>query len=205
MGRPKILIVGAGITGLSVALALQRAGVDSIVFEQARALGPVGAGIQISPNASRVLIHLGLGRGLADIAIIPTALESRSWRNGRPIFAMPMGERSADVHGAPYYHVHRTDLHALLAGAIRSGTLRLGARCTGFVAQSGGVRVGFEDGTSEHGDALIGADGIHSIVRATAFGSEAPRFSGNVAFRGTIAAERLTDLVSTSKIKRNAT
>jgi salicylate hydroxylase len=201
MGRLRIFIVGGGIGGLSAALSLQRAGFDPIVFEQARGLGPVGGGIQISPNAARVLIHLGLGGGLSDLAVIPAAIESRSFRSGRPILSLPMGERSADVYGAPYYHVHRADLHALLVEAIRPGSLRLSARCTGFIQDSGGVRVDFEDGTSEHGDVLIGADGIHSAVRAAAFGPEAPRFSGAVAYRGLIPAERIEHL----SIERKAT
>lgn len=205
MERPRIIIVGAGIAGLSAALALQRAGFEPVVYEQARAFRPVGAGIQISPNAARVLIHLGLGGGLAEIAIIPGALESKSWRSGRRIFAVPMGERSAEVHGAPYYHVHRADLLALLTEAVGPAAIHLSARCTGFVAEGDGVRVDFEDGTSARADALIGADGIHSVVRTTAFGPEEPRFSGNVAFRGLIPAERLAELVSARAIERNAT
>lgn len=190
----RVLIVGGGIGGLTAALALRRAGLDPIVFEQARALEPVGAGIQLSPNATRVLIQLGCGDGLRDVAIAPEALEARSFRDGQRIFSMEMGQRCVDLYGAPYYHVHRADLHALLVSSLGPGALRLSARCKGFVEEGDSVRVEFEDGTSAQGDVLIGADGIHSTVRAAMLGPERPRFAGYVAFRALIPAERIADL-----------
>jgi salicylate hydroxylase len=194
VSRPRILIVGAGIGGLTAALALRRAGFEPIVFEQAKALQPVGAGIQLSPNATRILINYGLGERLREICIAPLALEARSWRSGRRIFNMPLAERCVEVYGAPYYHVHRAELHTLLLKALGPDILRLSARCTGFATEGTGVRVDFEDGTSARGDVLIGADGIHSAVRTSALGAEHPRFSGFVATRALIPAERVARL-----------
>ncbi|HYO51213.1 FAD-dependent monooxygenase [Archangium sp.] len=197
----RILIVGGGIGGLTAALALRRAGFEPVVFEQAHALQPVGAGIQLSPNATRALIQLGYGAGLRAIASSPQALEARSWRSGRRIFSTPLGERCLEAYGAPYYHVHRADLHALLSQALGPEGLRLSARCTGFAEEGDGVRVEFEDGSSEWGDLLIGADGIRSITRTVAFGPEQPRFSGNVAFRAVIPARSVEGL----PLERNTT
>lgn len=190
MGSLRIIIVGAGIGGLTAALALRRAGFDPLVCEQTSKILPVGAGIQISPNAARLLIGLGLGDALSRVCLIPTALETKDWRSGRTIFSIPMGPRSIDAYGAPYWHVHRADLHAILLHAVGSEGIRLGVRCTDFTQEENGVRVDVDGGGSVHGDVLIGADGIHSVVRTIAFGPERPRFSGNMAFRGLIPAAK---------------
>jgi salicylate hydroxylase len=201
MSGPRILIAGGGIGGLTAALALRRAGFEPRVFEQAPYLQPVGAGIQLSPNATRALIQLGCGEGLRDVAVAPAVMEARSWHTGWRIFSMPLGERCLQDYGAPYYHVHRADLHSVLLKALGPEPLRLDARCTGFVEEDGGVRVDFEDGSSEWGDVLIGADGIHSAIRTATFGPEQPRFSGHVAFRAVLPAERIQGL----RLQRNLT
>jgi salicylate hydroxylase len=200
-GARRVLIAGGGIGGLTAALALRRAGFEPLVFEQAQALQPVGAGIQLSPNATRALIQLGCGNDLRASASSPQALEARSWRSGRRIFSTPLGERCVAEYGAPYYHIHRADLHAVLLRALGPDGLRLSARCTGFVEEDEGVRVDFEDGSHERGDLLIGADGIRSVTREAAFGPEQPRFSGNVAFRAVIPASQLEHL----PLERNTT
>lgn len=201
MSRPRILIAGGGIGGLAVALALRRAGFEPRVFEQAARLQPVGAGIQMSPNATRALLQLGCGEHLRAAAVAPEALEVRSWNTGRRIFSTPLGERCLQDYGAPYYHVHRADLHAVLLKALGPEPLHLGARCTGFVEEDGQVRMDFADGSSQWGDLLIGADGIHSAVRTAAFGPEHPRFSGYAAFRAVLPAERVRGL----RLQRNLT
>ncbi|WNG18532.1 FAD-dependent monooxygenase [Cystobacter fuscus] len=194
VSRPRILIAGGGIGGLAAALALQRAGFEPRVFEQAPRLQPVGAGIQLSPNATRTLVQLGCGEALRDVAVAPGSLHVKSWRTGRNIFSTPLGTRCLQDYGAPYYHVHRADLHAVLLKELGPEPLHLGARCTGFVEEEGGVRVELEDGSHAWGDMLIGADGIHSSIRTAAFGPEQPRFSGYMAFRAVLPAERIQGL-----------
>ncbi len=201
MSGPRILIAGGGIGGLAVALALRRAGFEPRVFEQAPCLQPIGAGIQLSPNATRALVRLGCGEALRGVAVAPAALQVRSWRTGWRIFSMPLGERCLQDYGAPYYHVHRADLHEVLLKALGPEPLHLGARCTGFVEEDGGVCVELDNGTREWGDVLIGADGVHSAIRTAAFGSEQPRFSGYVAFRAVLPAERIQGL----RLKRDLT
>lgn len=186
----RVIIIGGGIGGLTAAIALRRAGMEATVFEQAVSLQRVGAGIQLSPNATRILERLGLGEQLRAIGRRPRALVTKDWRSGQTIFAIPMGERSLEAYGAPYYHVHRADLMAMLVEAAGPDTLRLGLRCTGL-AQSGGVQASFPDGTVTSGQVLIGADGIHSFIRQDTFGRDEPRFSGCVAWRGTVPIDRL--------------
>lgn len=201
MGTRRCIVIGGGIGGLTVALALRQLGFTPRVFEQARQAEPLGAGIQLSPNATRILLHLGLGPALRSVAVVPQALESRSFRSGQQIFAMPIGDRCAEVYGAPYYLALRSDLHAALAQAVGPQGYELGSRCTGFSQDGTGVRVELADGRTETGDLLIGADGLHSTVRTLLFGAQEPRFSGQVAFRGLIPAERVAGLA----LPRNTT
>ena len=187
-------VVGAGIGGLSAALSLLAAGFDVHVYEQASTLGEVGAGVQVSPNASRVLHRLGLGAALAATGVKPAALRQRRWDDGRTLLRTPWGESLEAASGFPYYHMHRADLLAALAGALPADRVHLGHRLVGLTDRGDGVRAGFADGTSADVDVLVGADGIHSLVRAALFGPERPRFTGCVAYRGLIPAERLADL-----------
>jgi salicylate hydroxylase len=197
----RVLISGGGIGGLTAALALRQAGLEPVVFEQAPALQPVGAGIQLGPNATRLLLQLGCGESLREVAVSPVAMEARSWRSGRLISSVPLGKRCLAAYGAPFYHVHRADLQALLLRALGPGVVRLGARCTGFAEEGEGVRVRFANGSSEWGHVLIGADGIRSTIRRLALGPEQPRFSGSMAFRAVIPAERVAGL----RLERNVT
>lgn len=201
MGSRRCIVIGGGIGGLTAALALRQLGFVPRVFEQARQIEPLGAGIQLSPNATRILLHLGLGPALRELAVVPQGLESRSFRSGQQIFAMPIGERCEEIYGAPYYLALRSDLHAVLARAVGPQVYQLGSRCTGFNQDGNGVRVEFADGRTEAGDLLIGADGIHSTVRTLLFGAQEPRFSSQVAFRGLIPAERVAGL----SLPRNTT
>ena len=189
----RILIAGGGIGGLAAALCLARAGFETVVFEQAPEFGEIGAGIQLSPNCSRVLHHLGLAPALEKCAFLPEGTEFRAWKTGRLIASSTLGEAVRERYGAPYYHIHRGDLLALLVEAARQNQaieLRESARVEGFSQDASGVRITVNGG-SEEGDALIGADGIHSTVRAGLFGAEAPTFTGNVAWRALVPADRL--------------
>jgi salicylate hydroxylase len=189
-----IAIIGGGIGGLAAAGVLLRAGFDVHVYEQAEALGEVGAGINIGPNASRILHRLGLGEALARTGIKPLTFDQRRWDDGRILLRSPLGEGVEAAYGSPYYTLHRRDLHRALADAVPSERVHLAHRFTHLVDRGERVQAFFANGTSIAADALVGADGIHSLVRHALFGPERPRFTGCVAYRGLVRAERLTHL-----------
>lgn len=189
-----ILVIGAGLGGLTAATCLRRAGYDVTVCEQAPALGEVGAGIQIGPNAVKVLRQLGVSEALEAVAVRPETLDVRDWQSGVIINSITLGETYERTYNAPYYHVHRADLHALLVDAFEAlapGCIRLNAQCVAVEDLGTQTRVRFADGSALEGDVLVGADGIHSAVRTCMFGPEQPRFTGMVAFRGTVPLDRI--------------
>ena len=189
----RALVVGGGIGGLTAALALAAEGFAVTVLEQSAAFGDVGAGIQLSPNATRVLHHLGLETPLRGIAFVPEGTEMRGWRRGQVIATAPLGAAVRDRYGHPYFHVHRADLVDVLAqAASRHPAIRLltGTRVES-VALDEALATVHAGGQAHEAELLVGADGIHSVVRAQLFGAQAPRFTGNVAWRGLIPAERL--------------
>jgi salicylate hydroxylase len=188
------LVIGAGIGGTAAALALRRAGLDVSLFEQTMAQREVGAGIQISPNASRLLGRYGLGDAMARAAVRPVEIVFRRWQDGRVLGREELGDFIENRYRAPYYHFHRADLIALLADAFGPEEIKLGRRLVDVEQDESGVTARFQDGTSERGDLLIGADGIHSQVRTRLFGEEKPRFSGQIAYRGLAPAERVAHL-----------
>jgi salicylate hydroxylase len=192
--RLHALVIGAGIGGMAAAIALRRAGLDVSLFEQTIAQREVGAGIQISPNASRLLGRYGLGDAMARVAVRPSAIVFRRWQDGRVLGREELGESVENQYGAPYYHFHRADLINLLAEAFGPGNIELGRRLADIEQDDSGVTAYFEDGSSERGDLLIGADGIHSRTRERLFGEEKPRFSGQIAYRGLAPAERVAHL-----------
>ena len=194
MKRPHALVIGAGIGGMAAAIALRRAGLDVSLFEQTIAQREVGAGIQISPNASRLLGRYGLSDAMARVAVRPSAIVFRRWQDGRVLGREELGESMESQYGAPYYHFHRADLINLLAEAFGPGNIELGRRLVDIKQDESGVTAYFQDGTSERGDLLIGADGIHSRTREHLFGEEKPRFSGQIAYRGLAPAERVAHL-----------
>lgn len=187
-------VIGAGIGGLTAALALARAGLRVRVFEQAPTFREVGAGIQLAPNATRLLHRLGLGDALARAAVKPARSELRRWDDGRVLWSQPLGAVIEERFGAPYYHLYRPDLLAVLADALPGDVLRLGHRVTAVGEIDAGVRLRFDDGSTARADVALGADGIHSTVRAALFGPESPRFSGSTAYRGLVPVERLAHL-----------
>ena len=187
----RVVIVGGGIGGVVTALELGAVGVESVVVEQARAIRPVGAGIQIAPNASRQLVRLGLGDALAAVAVEPEAILVRSHKRGRVLQRTPLGAEARRRFGFPYYHVHRADLMDILVGALPAGVLRLGRQVTGIEDTGQGVRVELAGGEVLAADVVVGADGIHSTVRARLHGPDRPRFSGMICWRGVVPAERL--------------
>jgi salicylate hydroxylase len=196
----RVVIIGAGIGGLTAALTLLRAGLEVQVFEQAAELREVGAGIQVSPNATRLLHRLGLAEQLRRVAVRPVALEMRRWQDGTVLSRQLLADVCEATFGAPYYHFYRPDLLSVLAAALPDGVVHLHRRCIGVSQDEGGAEVSFADGTTVRADVIIGADGIHSTVREALFGAEFPHFSGSIAYRGLVPAERLEYL----KLERNA-
>ena len=164
------------------------------VYEQAAALGEVGAGINIGPNASRILHRLGLEAVLERIGVKPVAFEQRRWDDGRILLRSPLGKLVETTFGAPHYTFHRADLHRALAGAVPRDRVHLAHRFMRQVDHGDRVEAHFENGHSISADALVGADGIHSVVRQTLLGPEKARFTGCVAYRGLVPANRLTRL-----------
>jgi salicylate hydroxylase len=194
MSRDPVIVVGAGIGGLTCALALLRRGIEVEVYEQAPVLGEIGAGVQLSANGTRVLNALGLERGLAECAVRPQAKEIRHWKSGRTWKLFDLGVVSEQRYGAPYIFMHRADLHRLLVEAVRAvapQAIRLQARCIGVEQDAAGVTLVLEDSRRVRGRLLIGADGVHSAVRQSVFGAGRPEFTGCMAWRGVIPVERL--------------
>ncbi len=188
----RVLIAGAGIGGLTAALALRRQGFEDVqVVEQAAALREVGAGVQLGPNAAKVLYKMGLEAELQAVAVAPLGTQSRNWSSGRIIRNFPLGESYRQRYGAPHLHIHRAHLHSILASAAGLGSIRLASRFTGFNQDEQGVTLELASGEKLRGDVLIGADGVHSVIRAGLLGPEKPRFSGLTAWRGLASVDAL--------------
>jgi salicylate hydroxylase len=188
----RVVFAGAGIGGLTAALALARQGIAVALFDQAQKLEEVGAGVQLGPNAIRVLTELGLADRLKSAVVAPSAIRVRSGRSGRDIATMPLGATSIDRFGAPHWLIHRADLQRVQLAAVADEpliTLTLGAKVDDFTIEPAGVRAIFADGRSGAdcvGSALIGADGLWSRLRARLGDAAAPRFAARTAFRALV-------------------
>lgn len=189
-----IVIAGAGLGGLTAALALIRRGRRVTVLEQAAELGEVGAGVQIGANGMCVLDHLGLWPALKPLAWQPEGKQIIHYRTGERWPLYDLGAVSVERYGFPYCMFHRADLHAVLAGAVAAAqpdAIRLGAAVRA-VRQDGGTATAIlESGAAATGAAVIGADGIHSVVRRSLFGADDPKFTGIVAWRGVVPTAAL--------------
>jgi salicylate hydroxylase len=190
-----VIVAGAGMAGLTAALALARAGMRVTVFEQAEKLEEAGAGLQLSPNASRVLIALGLRERLASDVVAPRAIRVMAGGSGREIVSIPLGDEIERRYGAPYWSIHRGDLQSALADVAQNEldvTLRFGVRIEDFAAHVKGVSVVGRRGSQvvdERGIALIGADGIWSNIAARLRRQSMPTFRHRTAWRTLIPAE----------------
>ncbi len=193
LNRPamRVAIIGAGMGGLAAAAALRRVGIDAQIYEQASVFSRVGAGIQQSANALRVLRRLGLETAMREVAFQPRSWTNREWDSAELKYELPLGEAFEHRYGAPYLLLHRGDLHAILASALPADIIHRGHRLEGLDQDATGVRLRFADGREAAADAVIGADGVHSTVREMLFGPEAPRFTGRVAWRTTFPAALL--------------
>ncbi len=189
-----VVIIGAGIGGLTAALALLRRGIDVQIRDQSSQLKEIGAGIQISSNGSRVLFALGLEDALSKVQVRPERRELRHWSTGETWNWFDLGNKSIERFGTPHLMFHRGDLHAVLADAVRSlkpDAITLNQRCVAVSSDSGQAKAIFEDGSVINAPYVIGADGIHSNVRVCLFGPSKPVFTGCIAWRGLIPMERL--------------
>ena len=192
MARPlSIAIVGAGMGGLASAAALRRVGVDVTVYEQASQFSRLGAGIQIGCNAMKVLRGIGLEPRLRAQSFYPRSWNNRDWRTGEIKFDMIFGEAAEQKFGAPYLLAHRGDLHAALASAVPAECIRLSHKLSGLDQTSDGVRLSFANGAHATADAVIGADGVHSLIKDMLFGASPLNFTGRIAYRTTFPAALL--------------
>jgi 2-polyprenyl-6-methoxyphenol hydroxylase-like FAD-dependent oxidoreductase len=192
--RRKIVIAGAGIGGLTAGACLLQAGHDVTIFEQAAELSEVGAGLQLSANATHVLHHLGLGPALAEVGVRPGAYVFRLHDTGEEIQRFALSDEHEKLHGAPYYQVHRADVHGLLAARVlelKRAAIRLNCRVVGFQESSDGVKLRLADGTIVQGDLLVGADGLKSVICQQIVGNVPATYTGDAAWRITVPVECL--------------
>jgi salicylate hydroxylase len=190
----EIAIVGAGIGGLTAALALLKAGHRVRVYEQAPKLAEVGAGLSLSPTAVHGLNALGLHEALERHAYQPEDQAVRHYQDARPLQWINRGRALVERYGERYYLIHRADLHDSLAEAVRAAdpdAIVLDRRCTRIEDAGSRVRIEFADGSTAVADLLVGADGSRSIVRNALFGDGAPKYTGYIAWRGLVPMDRV--------------
>jgi salicylate hydroxylase len=189
-----VLIAGGGLGGLTAALALLKSGCEVDVYEQATELREVGAGLQLSANGTRVLYALGLGEALRAQSCETQGKEIRLWNTGETWKLFDLGQVSVERYGYPYFTVYRPDLLGVLADAVRRmkpDAIHLECRCVGFRQEAHAVSLRLENGETVAGDALVGADGVHSLIRQALFGADRPQFTGTIAWRGIVPMEKV--------------
>lgn len=199
----EIMIVGAGLGGLAAAAVLQQRGHRVRVFEQSANLGEVGAGIQLSANATRVLTAIGLAPALARLGVRPQAFEYRRYDNGDLLHRLPLGDEHERRHGSPYVQIHRADLHAALQQVVLAQDttgVMLDARAIGIAEYPDRVQVFFDGGRMAEAELVIGADGLRSLVRRHVIGEDEPQFTGQVAWRFTVPVERIAPGLRTERV-----
>lgn len=181
-----VAIVGGGIGGAALARSLDLLGIRYHLFERAAAFGEVGAGVQVTPNAVKVLDALGLSPDLAATGFLPDAMVGWNWQTGEELFRTPLREVCPRVFGADFYHVHRADLHAMLAKDIAPERVTFGLACTGLRQQAGRTIVCFDDGKEYAADLVVGADGVRSAIRAALRGQEPASYTGHMCWRALV-------------------
>ncbi|AMN39281.1 FAD-dependent monooxygenase [Rhodoplanes sp. Z2-YC6860] len=191
MKQPNIAIIGAGIGGMAAAIALDRIGASVRIFEQASAFKRVGAAINLTPNAVRILDWLGPGAALRNSAFSPEYRVSRSWDTGAVTSRMEMGPLAERKYGSPQLIVHRADLLSALEAALPPASVQLGTRLTSVDQDEHQVHLQFQHGSRSSFDAVVAADGIHSTVRHIMFGDDESIYTGMAAYRAIFPRERL--------------
>jgi 2-polyprenyl-6-methoxyphenol hydroxylase-like FAD-dependent oxidoreductase len=196
--RLRVAVVGAGIGGLATAIALRRQGADVVVYEQASQIRAVGAGIAVGANGSRLLRRLGIDARVARVAVRPARVEFRHWRSGRILASHLLAEAYEERFGAPLWTIQRGDLQRALLDEYGDGPLMLSRRCTEVTEEADGVRLRFADGCEAEADVVVGADGVHSAVRARVFGPDEAIFSKTSAYRALVPMDALAHLAELS-------
>ncbi len=192
----KIIVLGAGLGGLTAASCLIRGGFDVEIYEQAPQLGEVGAGIQISANAMHVLADLGVKDRIMTVGVRPGAYVFRLHDTGEELQRFNLAADHERMHGQPYNQIHRADLHEILAEkamSLKPDVVHLNKRATGYTESASGVEVTFADGTTVKGDLLVGADGLKSVVRKKIAGDVPATYTGDGAWRITVPIERVRE------------
>lgn len=189
----KIVIAGAGIGGLCAALALAKRKFEVAVYEQSLKFGEVGAGIQLSPNAMHVLKSLGIEDEVKAKAFRPNSAVMRHYKTGKPYFTVPLGSAATQKYGADYLHIHRTDLHVALLNACQNMnvSIHLGHAIKSYQQNPQNITIQFDNNEQLEADLLIGADGIKSNIQACMLGQTPAAFTGQVAWRGVVKANKL--------------
>ncbi len=196
MSKGKVIIAGAGLGGLTAAACLLRRGFEVKVFEQAPKLGEVGAGIQQSANSIKVLYDLGLKDELEKVAVKPANYEFRRYDTAELLHSIPFAGAHEKAHGTPYYHLHRADFHRILADKVQAldpNCITLNAKAAGYTEDASGVTLKLADGSTVKADALVGADGIKSAIRAQIVGEVKASYTGYVAWRVTVPRAKLPE------------
>jgi salicylate hydroxylase len=194
MNKLTIAVCGGGVGGMAVAIALQDRGHTVQIYEQAQKLGRVGADVNLTPNAVHALDRLGVGEDLRANAARPTHRISKMWDTAEETSRLPMSTAAEDRYGAPQLTIHRADLLAALERRLLPDTIRFGARIVGIEPLQRGAAVRLADGSSAEFDVVIGADGIHSVVRSTLFGPDAPEFTGLVSWRAVFDRDKAAEI-----------
>ena len=189
--QPRIAIVGGGIGGFTAAVALHQRGIEIEVFEQSAKIAEIGAGVALTPNAIKAYRALGLEADLAAIGFEAEYQVVRNWNDGNVISRVPRKGAYTREFGAPYLTMHRADLVAVLRRSLPDHVFHLGARCLEVESDDTCARARFADGRQIEADIVVGADGIHSVVRRSLFGADAPRFTGIVCWRGLVALDAM--------------
>ncbi|OQW59330.1 MAG: monooxygenase [Proteobacteria bacterium SG_bin9] len=194
MSEFRVAVVGGGIGGIAAALSLLQMGVEVTVYEQAHELREIGAGVQISPNASRILHGLGLGDALAQFGVRPLAWHQRRWDDARTLLRTPLAGAMEQAFGFPHYQIHRADLLRLLLEHLPPRAMMPGRQLVGLHNANDFVELEFANGERATASLVVGADGIHSRVRSLLFDTGETRFAGCVCYRGLVPAAAVAHL-----------
>jgi 2-polyprenyl-6-methoxyphenol hydroxylase-like FAD-dependent oxidoreductase len=198
MTTPTIAIIGAGMGGMAAAATLRQAGIDVHVYEQAHQFGRIGAGIQMLPNSMKVLRGIGAEARLRERAFAPYSHLNRIGDTGEIKRELPMPE---DLYGAPFLCMHRADLHEALTGVVPGEIIHLNKKLVALEQNGGPVTLRFADGTTARADAVIGADGVHSLVREIIIGPDRPLHRGRIAYRSVFKSNLMPREISSSRTK----
>ncbi|MFC4565911.1 FAD-dependent monooxygenase [Nocardiopsis mangrovi] len=196
----RIVVVGAGIAGLTLAAALSGGQSRVVLLEQHQDPTPVGSGLQLAPNAARPLLRMGLGGELGEVAVRPRSRDFLRWDDGRLLHGTAMGVEYERRYGAPLYTLLRSDLHRILLRAARDASVLRGRYVTDVLEESDGVTLVCSDGREVHGDIAIGADGVHSVMRGVLNTEQHPP-SGQLVYRGLVPATSVPEGFADPRIR----